>query len=162
VEACSINGIRIYLPNSGWLGWLAMGWGGWGFSAGMAGTSWVDRIPTPMTKPEIPSLPYFERQLMRAVPWRVHEQLVHEAGYQQCGCADCKAMGGEHDLLAAKRHQLRYANASAASMAPLGASERRALAATQLDGALQFAETLSAPVAARVDIGFLERWRELL
>lgn len=109
VEACAANDIRIFLPSSGWLGWLAMGWGAWGFSAGMAAGSWVDRLPTPMTPPQQRPLPYFEPQLLRNVPWRIHQQVVNESGYEPCPCAECLKMGTSHDLPLAKRHQLRHA-----------------------------------------------------
>lgn len=162
VQACADNGIRIYLPNSGWLGWLAMAWGAWGFSGGMAAGTWVDRVRTPMTRPESPTLPYFEPQLMRSVPWRVHEQLVNEPAYQPCTCADCTLMGTSHDLALAKRHQLRHAHNEGAALAAMPAAQRRVSVANRLDAAIAFRDSLTLPVQGRVGGEFLERWRALV
>jgi len=162
VQACADNGIRIYLPNSGWLGWLAMAWGAWGFSAGMAAGTWVDRVRTPMTRPENPTLPYFEPQLMRSVPWRVHEQLVTEPEYQPCTCPDCARMGQNHELTLAKRHQLRHANNEGAALAGMPAAHRCVSVANRIEAAIAFRDSLSLPLRGRVDGDFLERWRALL
>lgn len=163
VETCAANGIRIFLPSSGWLGWLAMGWGAWGFSGGMAAGSWLDRVPGPMTRPQQPSLPYFEPQLLRAVPWRIHEQLVSEAGYQPCSCPDCVQMGGSHDLALAKRHQIRHASQEAAALTAVPVAQRRRLVADRLDDAIRFRDSLSALVAARIPpTDHLNRWRARL
>ena len=128
VDMCAANGLRIFLPSCGWLGWLAMGWGAWGFSGGMAAGSWVDRVPSPMTPPQQRPLPYFEPQLLRSVPWRVHQQLTNEADYQPCTCPDCAQMGTSHDLMLAKRHQIRHVadeTAAARSCACCAASPAR-------------------------------------
>lgn len=162
VQACADNGIRIYLPNSGWLGWLAMAWGAWGFSGGMAAGTWVDRVRTPMTRPENPTLPYFEVQLMRSLPWRVHEQLVNAPAYQPCTCPDCTAMGASHDLALAKRHQLRHAHSEGTALAAMPAAQRRVSVAKRLDAAIAFRDSLSLPVQARVGGEFLDRWRALV
>jgi hypothetical protein len=163
VEACDANGIHIFLPSSGWLGWLAMGWGAWGFSGGMAAGSWNDRLPGPMTRPQQPSLPYFEPQLLRAVPWRIHEQLVNEAGYQPCSCADCLQMGNAHDPALAKRHQIRHASQETAALTAVPVAQRRRLVADRLDDAIRFRDSLSALVAARIPpTDHLNRWRTRL
>jgi hypothetical protein len=162
VEACATNGIRVYLPCSGWLGWLAMGWGAWGFSGGMAATTWTDRVPGPMTRPERPAEPYFEWQLLRTVPWRVHAQLALEPTYQPCTCPDCAVMGTTHDLVLAKRHQLRHANNEAAALIALPAAQRRSGVAARIDRALAFRDGLSRPVQMRVGGEFLDRWRALV
>jgi hypothetical protein len=162
VEACAENDVRLYLPNTGWVGWLAMGLGAWGFSGGMSATSWVDKVASPMRRPELPSLPYFEHQLLRSVPWRVHEQLVSEPGYQPCVCADCAAMGANHDLALAKRHQLRHAHEAGTALSGLPRAQRRAVVATRLDTAIAFCDGLSSAVAARIDGNFLDRWRALV
>lgn len=162
VEACAANNIRVFLPSSGWLGWVAMGWGAWGFSAGMAAGSWVDRLPTPMTRPQRPPLPYFEAQLLRSVPWRIHQQLVNETGYQSCTCPDCVGMGNAHDLPLAKRHQLRHASQETAPLTAVPVAQRRQLVANRLDTAIAFRDGLSRQVAARVETRHLDRWRGLL
>jgi hypothetical protein len=162
VDACAANNIRVFLPSSGWLGWLAMGWGAWGFSGGMAAGSWVDRLPTPMTPPQQRPLPYFEAQLLRSVPWRVHEQLVNESAYQPCPCPQCAQMGSSHDLALAKRHQLRQASQETAALTAVPAAQRRQLVADRLDDAIAFRDGLSAPAAARIETRHVDRWRSLL
>ncbi|SOJ54609.1 hypothetical protein MSIMFB_02098 [Mycobacterium simulans] len=163
VETCAANGIRIFLPSSGWLGWLAMGWGAWGFSGGMAAGSWFDRIPGPMTSPQQPSLPYFEPQLLRLVQWRIHEQLVNEPEYQPCGCPDCVQMGSSHDLSLAKRHQIRHASQETATLNAVPVDQRRQLVAARLDAAINFRDSLSPIVSARIPATIhLDRWRALL
>lgn len=162
VEACAGNNIRIFLPSSGWLGWLAMGWGAWGFSGGMAAGSWVDRLPTAMTPPQQRPLPYFEPQLLRNVPWRIHQHLMNESGYQPCACPDCAQMGASHDLPLAKRHQLRHASEETAALTGVPVAQRRQLVANRLDTAIVFRDSLSAPVAARIETRHLDRWRGLL
>jgi hypothetical protein len=161
-QACMANNIRIYLPNSGWLGWLAMAWGAWGFSGGMAAGTWVDRVRTPMTRPELPTLPYFEPQLLRSLPWRVHEQLVKEANYMPCTCLDCIQMGTNHDLTLAKRHQLRHAHNEGSALVAMPAAQRRASVANRLDAAIAFRDSLSTPTQGRVGAEFLDRWRALV
>jgi len=162
VEACAANRIRILLPSSGWLGWLAMGWGAWGFSGGMAAGSWVDRLPTPMTPPQQRPLPYFEPQLLRHVPWRMHQQLLSETGYQPCACPECAQMGVSHDLPLAKRHQLRHASEETAALTAVPVAQRRQLVANRIDAAIAFRDGLSAPAAARIETRHLERWRGLV
>ena len=49
VSACASNDIAALLPNSGWVGWLAQGWGAHAYSGGAAQSSWYDRNPTPMS-----------------------------------------------------------------------------------------------------------------
>lgn len=162
VEASAANGIRLFLPSSGWLGWLAVGWGAWGFSGGMAAGSWVDRLPTPMTPPQQRPLPYFEPQLLRSVPWRVHQQLVNESGNLPCTCPECVQMGGSHNLPLAKRHQLRQASQETAPLMAVPIAQRRQLVANRLDSAIAFRDGLSAAAAARIETRHLDRWRALL
>lgn len=163
VEACTDNGIRVFLPSSGWLGWLALGWGAWAFSGGMAAGSWVDRVPTPMTAPQQRPLPYFEPQLLRTVPWRIHQQLVTETDYQPCTCVDCAAMSSSHDLTLAKQHQIRHASAEAAALNAVPLTVRRRRVADRLDAAIRFRDGLSAATAARIPTTrHLDRWRALV
>lgn len=162
VEALAGNGIRVYLPNSGWLGWLATGWGAWGFSGGMAASTWVDRKPSPMNRPDDPANPYFEPQLMRTVRWRVHEELVNQASYQPCLCPDCAQMGTTYDSALAKRHQLRLANQESAALTTSPANQRRARVRARLDQAITFRDGLPDSVKARAGGAFLDRWRQLV
>jgi hypothetical protein len=162
VGTCAANNIRIFLPSSGWLGWLAMGWGAWGFSGGMAAGSWVDRLPTPMTAPQERTLPYFEPQLLRTVAWRVHQQLMNESRYQSCTCPDCAQMGASHNLPLAKRHQIRHASEEAAALTAVPVAARRGLVANRLDTAIAFRDSLSALLTTRIETRHLDRWRGLM
>lgn len=167
VRACANNNIRVFLPNTGWLGWLAMAWGAWGFSGGMAAGTWVDRVPGPITRPDQPSLPYFESQLLRTVKWRVHEQLRNDPSYVPCTCPDCQQMGNTHDSALAKRHQLRWAYLETAALGPLALAalprvHRRGHIRTRLDNAIAFRDGLPTPLRSRVGGEFLDRWRALV
>jgi hypothetical protein len=162
VVACASNGIRIFLPGAGWLGWLAMAWGAWGFSGGMAASTWVDRVPGPMTRPQRPSEPYYEPQLLRTVPWRVHRELARTTGYRPCPCPECRQMGGVYDLALAKRHQLRHAHAEGTGLARLGPRQREDYVGRRLDGAIAFRDALPLPIRGRVSATFLDRWRDLV
>lgn len=162
VQACEQNEIRIFLPNSGWLGWLAMGWGAWGFSGGMAAGTWVDREPGPMNQPDQPANPFFEHQLMRTVRWNVHQQLVAEPSYLGCGCPDCVAMSGQHDLLMAKRHQMRHAHEAGFAVVALPTAQRAMHVADRLDAAIAFRDGLPSPLKERAGAVFLDRWRALI
>lgn len=162
VETCADNQIRIFLPSSGWLGWLAMGWGAWGFSGGMAAGSWVDKLPGPMNKPQEPRLPYFESQLLRDVPWRYHQQLVGEPGYESCTCPDCVQMGDSYDLALAKRHQIRHASQETAPLTAVAVADRRQLVADRLDTAIAFRDNLSPVLTTRIPTSHLDRWRRLM
>lgn len=163
VEMCAANGIRIFLPSSGWLGWFAMGWGAWGFGGGMAAGSWLDRIPGPITRPDQPPLPHFEPQLLRAVPWRSHQQLMSEPEYQPCSCPECVQMGNSHDLVLTKRHQIRHASQETAALTAVPVGNRRQLVADRLDEAISFRDSLSRMTTARIPSTIhLDRWRALL
>lgn len=139
-----------------------MAWGAWGFAGGMAASTWVDRKPGPMNRPERPSEPYYEHQLLRTVPWRVHEQFVNEPAYQACTCAGCTQMGTTHDASLAKRHQIRHANDEAFALTSLPAPQRRAHVRARLDQAIAFRDTLQDPLYSRVGGDFLDRWRDLV
>ncbi|WP_142281632.1 hypothetical protein [Mycobacterium kyorinense] len=162
VDTCATNRIRFFLPSSGWLGWLAMGWGAWGFSGGMAASSWFDRLPTPITRPQQPPLPYFEPQLLRHVPWRLHQQLASQPGYQACTCLDCGQMGDSHDLPLAKRHQIRHASQETAALTAVPVADRGCLVAARLDASIAFRDTLPPVLTTRVETRHLDRWRALV
>jgi hypothetical protein len=162
IEACSANGIRLFLPSSGWLGWLAMAWGAWGFSGGMAAGTWVDRTPGPMNRPQLPSQPYFESQLLRSVRWPIHEQLAAAPGYQPCACPDCGHMGATHNLELAKRHQIRLANKEAQHIVSMSQPVRALTVGARLEAAIAFRETLPPQLQGRVSADFLDRWLSLV
>ncbi|MFA4929724.1 MAG: hypothetical protein WC558_14495, partial [Patulibacter sp.] len=165
VESCSTSGIRIHLPKAGWLGWLAMGWGAWGFSAGLGVGTWCDQLDRAGgNSPDEPTRWYFEPQLLRAVPWRVHEDLAKRANYIPCTCVDCAGVAsrGWEDLKA-KRHQLRHANAEAASLSGRTTVQQRAIAIrARIDGAIAFRNSLPATLAKQADAKFLTSWGALV
>jgi hypothetical protein len=162
VEACASNGTPIILANSGWLGWLALGWGATGFSAGLAAGTWVDREPSPMSRPAAPANYYFEAQLMRTVPWRVHEALARRSDYQACACAECVAMAGSYSSDLAAQHQLRQGNEESAALIGLSVPNRRARMLTRLTNAIAYRDGLTATLQTDVKARFLDRWRATL
>lgn len=161
VSSCSANGIHVFLPSSGWLGWLAMAWGAWGFSGGLAKSSWYDRIPSPMTNvTRYDSV--FEPQLLRQVRWTVHESLVREPEYRECWCSSCANMNGRYDSGEAPRHQLRVAHKEAAILRALPTAHRKAAVRQRLDEAIAFRDGLPLVLRSRAQADFLDRWRSLV
>lgn len=161
--ASSAGDVDLLLPNSGWLGWLAMAWGAWGFSGGLAAASWGDREPGPMNSPDEPSNPYFEPQLMRPVRWRNHLELVTQPGYRPCSCPECTLMGmTTYDANLAKRHQIWWANEEGSRLVPLNLGQRRSAIRARLEGAVTFREALPPTLEQRVGGAFLDTWLSLL
>lgn len=161
--AASAGDVELLLPNTGWLGWLAMAWGAWGFSGGLAAASWGDREPGPMNSPDEPSNPYFEPQLMRTIRWRNHLELANSSGYEPCTCPECQVMGmTTYDANRAKRHQIWWANEEGAGLAPLNLGQRKAAVRTRLEAAVAFREGLSVSLQQRLGAGFLDTWLSLL
>jgi hypothetical protein len=161
-HAAYAGGVELLLPHAGWLGWLAMCWGAWSFSGGMAANTWGDREPGPMTRPDEPSNPYFEPQLLRTVRWRVHLDLVTDPNYQPCPCPECTSLGTTYDGDLAKRHQIWWANEEAARLAPLALPQRKFSVGGRLDAAILFRDSLSQALRQRIDAGFLDTWRALV
>jgi hypothetical protein len=161
--AAYAGSVDLMLPHAGWLGWLAMTWGAWGFSSGLAASSWGDREHgLPMRRPDEPSNPYFEWQLLRTVKWRVHEELKAVDGYEPCTCPECEAMGDTYDADAAKRHQIWWANEEAARIAPLDRAGRGTSVGGRLDAAIEFRDGLKTELQGRVGAEFLDVWRDLV
>lgn len=161
-HAAYAGGIELLLPNAGWLGWLALSWGAWGFSGGLAASTWGDREPAPMQRPDEPSNPYFEPQLLRTVRWRVHLDLAADPSYQRCPCPECGSLGSNYDADLATRHQLWWANEEAARLAPLARPQRQFSVAGRLDAAIVFRDGLPQALRQRVGAGFLDTWRALV
>jgi hypothetical protein len=161
VEGCAGGGVEIFLPNAGWMGWLAGAWGATGYSGGLSKGSWFDRMPTPMRNPGRRES-IFEPQLMRHVQWTVHEQLADEDGYQECECASCAAMAGGYDAHEAKVHQVRVAHTWSNELRGLNAIGRRRAIRTQIDQAIDFRNDLPRALRNRADAGFLDVWRSLV
>jgi hypothetical protein len=161
VQACSANDVPIFLPNSGWLGWLAMAWGAHGFSGGLSKSSWFDRMPAGMANvPRRPSI--FEPQLLRHVRWPLHEDIAKESSFHACWCESCKTMGGVWDDAEAKRHQIRLASEEGATLRALPTTQRGILIRRRLDDAIAFRNALPPTIEQRADAGFLDAWRSFV
>jgi len=124
VEGCAGSGVKVFLPNSGWIGWLALAWGATGYSAGLSKGSWFDRIPTPMRNPGRREY-IFEPQLLRHESWAIHQQLAADPAYRGCTCVSCQAMGGAFDSDHSAVHQIRIAHAWSDGLRPLNSIGRR-------------------------------------
>ena len=108
VRACESNGIAVLLPNSGWVGWLALGWGAHAYSGGATQSSWYDRAPTPMNRP--PGVDRIhDARLMTRREFDLGSALEAVEDYEPCGCASCEEMGGVFSESLARTHQLRVA-----------------------------------------------------
>lgn len=152
------HGTPVYLPETGLLGWMAMGWGAWGFSAGLTSGSWADREPTPMNRPAAPPNYIYEPQLLRPVRWVDHLDLIEQSGYDSCECPDCKKMDGKYSRDLAQRHQLRAAHV-AATFSNSSIGQRQAGIRARIDEAIDFRDELPAPLRSRVEAGFLDAWK---
>jgi hypothetical protein len=161
VEGCAGADVEIFLPNGGWVGWLAGAWGASGYSGGLSKGSWFDRMPTPMRNPGRRES-IFEPQLLRHVQWGLHEQLVDEDGYDECDCASCTTMGGDYDADEAKVHQIRVAHAWSHVLRPLNAIGRRRAIRARIDDAIAFRDDLPRTLRDRADAAFLDTWRSLV
>lgn len=162
VEGCVGAGIGVSLPNSGWLGWLAMAWGATGFSGGLSKSSWFDRMPGPMAN-VLRRDTIFERQLLRHVPWPLHRLLTEIRGYDRCTCSSCAAMAvGAFDATLAKTHQIRAAHAYGRALRQQNVVARRRRLRFQIEAAIDFRNGLPLPLRARADAGFLDTWLSLL
>ena len=161
VEGCVGGDVDIFLPNAGWVGWLAGAWGATGFSGGLAKGSWFDRLPTPMRNPGRRDS-IFEPQLLRHVQWPLHEQLVGANGYEECGCDSCVAMAGVYDAEEARVHQIRVAHMWSDHERGLNLVAHRRAIRARLDAAVAFRDQLPRTLRDRVDAEFLDTWRSLV
>jgi hypothetical protein len=161
VEGCAGADIGFFLPNSGWLGWLAMAWGSMAFSGGLARSSWYDRMPGAMAN--VPKRQMiFEHQLIRHVDWTLHTSLMKVPEYRACACASCEAMGRVYQQDLERVHQLRVAHAWSDDLKPRNIVGRRQTIRTQLDAAIDFREALPIRMRERAESGFLDTWRALV
>ena len=161
IEGCAGGDVEIFLPNAGWLGWLALAWGATGYSGGLSKGSWFDRMPTPMRNVGRRDS-IFEPQLLRHVPWAVHEQLADEAGYEDCVCHSCTAMAGNFDAEEAKLHQIRVAHSWSNGLRQLNAVATRRAIRSRVDDAIDFRDGLPRALRDRADAGFLDTWVSLV
>jgi hypothetical protein len=162
VGGCEGADIPVLMPNAGWLGWLALGWGATAYSGGLSKGSWYDRMPTPMNRP-LPSDRIFERALLTHVTWQLHEDLARMPGYVPCACASCLAMAGTFDAEESKVHQIRVAHRETdAVVANAGVSVRAGHLRSILDAAIAFRDSLPIVYRERARAGFLDTWRAVL
>jgi hypothetical protein len=150
------SGIPVFLPQWGWVGWLASAWGADAFSAGLGAGTWYDRMPGPMSAPPRREK-YFEPQLLRHVQWGLHELLVRQDGYQQCPCSACDDMGNSFDASLALRHQLEVGIRYSAELQAHTDAVADAVAA-----AIEFRDRLPFALRERAEAGFLDTWQSLL
>ncbi|MEJ7786052.1 MAG: hypothetical protein WKF96_14700 [Solirubrobacteraceae bacterium] len=159
VQALAGNGIDVFLPYTGWLGWMAMGWGAWGFSAGWSNGSWADRAPAAGgNTPVVPPNYFYEAQVLRPVRWAVHQELSTRSDYTACSCPEYLTMGGQYDKDLAQRHQLRAVNEAAAELMAFAAGGRRILVQTRIAEAVAYRNALPGMLGSRADAGFLDAW----
>jgi len=161
VEGCTGADVPIFLPNAGWVGWLAGAWGAHGHSGGLSKGSWFDRMPTPMRNPGRRDS-IFEPQLLRHVHWTLHEQLFNEDGYEECSCDSCVTMDGDFDAVEAKIHQIRVAHARSNELRPLNVIGRRRAIRARIDAAVDFRDDLPRTLQDRADARFLDTWLSLV
>jgi hypothetical protein len=154
-------GIKIFLPNSGWLGWLAMAWGAEGFSGGLSKSSWFDRWPAPMNNPPKHDK-IFESMLITHVRVTVLPDLESQPGYVECTCPACTAMGGEFDEGLARRHQIWAAHREGSLLAPLDRNGRHGRIKSRVEEAINFRDELPLTTRQRVASAFLDTWQALL
>lgn len=148
--------IRVFLPQWGWLGWLASAWGADAFSAGLGAGTWYDRMPGPMSAPPRREK-YFEPQLLRHVQWGLHELLVRQDGYEPCPCTACDEMGDRFDASLALRHQLEVGIRLSAE-----AQRNTNAVAETIGSAVEFRDRLPFALRERAEAGFLDTWQSLL
>lgn len=161
VKACTSNDIAVLLPNSGWVGWLAMGWGAQAFSCGATQSSWYDRPPTPMNQPPQVDRIY-DTALMTRREFDLGPDLEAVDGYESCDCISCEEMNGVFSEQLARTHQLRVARSESLAVEELRQSNARHLL---IKGRLAEADQLwqSLPTHLRQDIpgAHLGLWQEL-
>lgn len=159
VQALAGNAIDVFLPYTGWLGWMAMGWGAWGFSAGWSSGSWADRAPAAGgNQPAVPPNYFYEAQVLRPVRWTVHEDLASRSDYTACSCTDCLTMAGQYDRGLAQRHQLRAVNEAATELVGYVAAGRRIVVQSRIAQAVAYRNALPGMLGDRTEAGFLDAW----
>jgi hypothetical protein len=159
-------GLLVFLPNSGRLGWLALGWGTWAISAGITLSSWSEREPTPMNQPRQPSQWYYEHQLGIDVRWRHHQQLVRLRDYEWCECEHCEQLQRGYDPDVARRHSLEQLANDVKNLAASNGVAGRTRRLRQRLGAMK---TFGSLVTRRLGAGwegyeldYVDRWLEVI
>jgi hypothetical protein len=113
VEVIANDDRDLLLMQSGILGWLSLGWGSWGFSAGLAhGQGWLDTGLIRFGRPKGQKSPprkkrFFERGIIHNVLDSDHARLSTHASYSSCSCGFCANLGsGQWDHLKSQQHGL--------------------------------------------------------
>ncbi len=154
VTALASDGRRVLIIESGLVGWLSIGWGAWGFTAGVARSSWhrsteVVRRNRPAPRVEW----YFERQLLHQLRRSTHQRIAVSPRYQQCICTFCQQLissgGGAWDASLASQHALHALSVLTDSVAAPQLAERRERIAALLEGARDLAAHLQLRGEAR-------------
>ena len=161
VRACASNDIAVLLPNSGWVGWLAMGWGAHVYSGGATQSSWFDRVPTPMNRP-----PQVDRihdaPLMTRREFDLGPDLEAVDGYEPCNCISCEEMNGVFNEQLAKMHQLRAARSESLAVEDLQQlNARHLLIKGRLAEADQLWRSLPRHLRQGIPGDHLDLWQEL-
>jgi len=96
-STASGEGKVLILPNSGFLGWLATGWGASGLSAGMGMAEQAFAEIAQVRTRRGAAMPprksrYFEPGLLHTVDLDTHIRLLAEQGYVSCTCPYCQRL----------------------------------------------------------------------
>ncbi|MGH2959756.1 MAG: hypothetical protein ACRDKE_09130 [Solirubrobacterales bacterium] len=151
--------LKVLMAASGFLGWLAMGWGASGFSAGWARGSWWCRERSPMSNPLTDRNYYFERQLLCEIPWAEHLRLTKVKGHRPCTCVHCIAMGKKWDKEHARKHHVLSGALAANKLAPQPLETRTRRVSKALDSAIKFRDSIPDPILRELKTGFLDDWQ---
>jgi len=161
VGACVSNGIAVLLPNSGWVGWLAMAWGAHAYSGGVAQSSWYDRVPTGMgQRPRVDRI--HDAPLITRREFDLGPELEAVDGYEPCDCASCTRMGGIFSEPLARTHQMRVARRESLAVDDLWELRaRRLLIKGRLAEADQLWHSLPARLQQSIEGDHLGVWNDL-
>lgn len=110
IRVLSDDGRRVFLVQSGIVGWLALAWGAWGFSAGISQGSWLDSREEIRRRRGTRSPARLERflqpQLLHHVLSGDRARLSNLDGYVPCPCVFCSALNGTWNAQTAAQHDL--------------------------------------------------------
>ena len=162
VGACASNDIAVLLPNSGWVGWLATGWGAHAYSGGATQSSWYDRAPTPMNQPPRVDRIH-DRPLITRREFDLGPDLKAVDDYEPCDCASCEKMGGIFSEPLARMHQMRVARSESLAADDLQELEaRRLLIRGRLTEADQLWRSLPVDLQQSISGRHLGLWGDLV
>ncbi len=149
VEALAGDGRRVLMVEAGALGWLAIGWGAWGFTAGLAQSTWLrstEQIRRSKGQPATRVEWYFEPRLLHRVRRATHQRLAGRSDYQPCSCAFCQRLvpggAGTWDLDLAAQHALYSLAALTDQVAAPRLADRHARVLAAVRDAQAYADNL--------------------